>query len=138
MSFSIYVTIPHEDIPVPEDPGELNAWVAKNKNYLLFSEPLGGDYIVHKYWSSIANEIGLPIITAIYKAGISISDTEELDKLEKELCDLEKYWKTHKLEEPEIISSMREPLSNHLEERIGYLRKAIMIAKDKNAILGIS
>jgi hypothetical protein len=46
MSFGIYVMIPHKDIPVPEDPGELNAWVSKNKRYILFNEPLVADHIV--------------------------------------------------------------------------------------------
>jgi hypothetical protein len=61
-----------------------------------------------------------------------------LDELEKELSVLEKYWKTHKLDEEEISFNMHEPISNHLEERIGYLKKAIIIARDKKAILGIT
>jgi len=83
MSFHIYVTIPHEEIPVPDDPGTLTEWIEESNKYSLFSQPLGADDTVYKNWSDFAFLIGLPIITDITSVGF-------LFKTPKNWIDLKK------------------------------------------------
>ena len=138
MSFRVYVNIPHEDIPVPDDPSKLDAWLEEHGKFSIYDEPLGADSTVYKFWSSIADQVGLPMIASIYNQGLSIKDPEELDRLERELNELESYWKSHHLEDPNPKSGIRDCLEEHLWERMGYFRQAIKIAREHKAILGVS
>ena len=138
MSFRVYITIPHEEIPPPSDPSKFDAWLEECNKFSLYDAPLGADGTVYDFWSSIARQLGLPLITSIYEHGLKIESTEELNRLEEELNALENYWKSHHLEDPDPKSAIRDFLEEHLQERMEYFRTAVKLAKEHRAILSVS
>lgn len=137
MSFSISVSLPHDEVPMPADSDEMNAWLAENNNYVLFEGPLGGDHTIYHFWSSIATELALPIIASIYNHGLQVERPEVLILLERELDELEFYWNTHDLVDPSPVSAIRNGVKERLTERMNYFRGAIKIAREHRAVLTV-
>lgn len=138
MSFVISVHAPHPEIPLPDDPEEFDAWLDECNKYLLYEQPLGADSTVGCYWSCIAQTLGLPLVTAIYNHGLDLEGPAALLELERELDQLEHYWHTHELADPEPLSAIRHELREHLQERMSFLREAIQVARTQSANLSVS
>jgi hypothetical protein len=138
MSFRIHVRLPHTPIPMPDDPALLDQWLEANNKYVLFSEPLGADGTVYRYWSLIASQLGLPLLSSVYQRGLFLKSAEELARLERELDQLEGYWTTQVLEEVDPKSGLRGQLKEHLQERMGNMRTAITVARQHTAELSVS
>lgn len=41
MSFSISVSLPHDEIPMPDDLLQLDAWLDECNKFVLYQQPLG-------------------------------------------------------------------------------------------------
>jgi hypothetical protein len=117
--------------------GALHAHIQRENNK-LYEAPLGPDGIVYEFWSSIARQLGLTMLTRMYKSGLRLKHPLRLAQLEKEMARLEEYWNTHELEnyDPEIIG--RQELRQHLKERMSYLREAVDVARWYRAVLTVS
>jgi len=105
----------------------------------LYSEFLSGDSTVYQFWSLIASKLGLPLLTSVYDYGLKLETAGQLEELEHELNVLEAYWDSHSDElhvppDSGIHGQERE----NLAEGAGVLRKAIQIAREEGATLGIS
>jgi hypothetical protein len=135
MSFSISVSLPHNEVPMPADPDEMDVWLIENNKYVLFEESLGGDHAVYHFWSGIATTLALPMIASIYSHGLQVERPELLILLERELDELEVYWNTHDLVDPSPVSAIRNDVKEHLTERMNYFREAIKIAREHRAVL---
>jgi hypothetical protein len=141
MSFRVYVKLPTSEPflqQLPPDQADWDRWFAAWDALSLYDEPLGGDHTVYHFWSGIAHEIGLSLITTIYQNGLEISNSEELAEFEHELDRLEEYWNTHELRDTAPKSAVAGHLREHLQERMGYCRTAIQVAREQGGVLGIS
>ena len=130
MSFRISVTIPHQPIPVPEDPSQLDAWLDAENRFCLYSEPLGADGAIYEYWSMPASKLGLPMLTAIYRNGLEIQTPHELDLFEAELKQLQAAWISY-------LRALPDFEKENLLERMSFAHEAIRVARDNQAILTI-
>lgn len=138
MSFSISVSLPHDKIPMPNDLLQLDAWLDECNKFVLYQQPLGSGHAIFNFWSLIARELQLPLISSIYDNGLSLASPDELNQLTNELNQLENYWNSHKLEETEEKSASCDNLKEDLAERMQYLRTAIVVARENKAVLTIS
>src|SRR4051812_12447157 len=102
MSFQISVYTPHHPIPVPEDASQLDAWLDAENQFCPYSEPLGADGTIYKYWSMPASKLGLPMLTAIYNHGLEIQTPQELALFEAELEQLQSAWRSYLRELPDL------------------------------------
>ncbi len=41
MSFRVAVSTPHDEIPMPDDPSQLDVWLEACNTFVLYSMPLG-------------------------------------------------------------------------------------------------
>ncbi len=134
----------------PEDvnSSEFEQWELRCLARTLYDNPLGSDHTIRRYWSSPAEQLGLPLIAAIYNAGLRVGGADLL-RLEEELNRLERQWATMDFsgEQKDRGSAPYEDGSieakeitdlDHLRERSGYLREAIRIARASDGIVGIS
>lgn len=138
MSFSISVSLPHDEIPMPDDLLQLDAWLDECNKFVLYQQPLGGGHAVFNFWSLIASELQLPLISSIYNDGLSLASPDELNQLTNELNQLENHWNSHKLEETKEKSASRYNLKEDLADRMQYVRTAIVVAQENKAVLTVS
>ena len=140
MSYSISVhRVEDEPPPVPFQAGwrAFDAWMEEMRKISTYW-PLGGDHAVYRFWSSIACELGLPMLTGLYNNGLVAETYEQLSQLEQELDALQTYWDTHELREPDPRSGIHGREREYLNEHMGYLRQAIEQAKATGAKLTVS
>lgn len=119
---------PTEDVYSPE----FDRWMAECGSRSLYDAPLGSETAVHEYWSAPAALLKLPLLASIYEQGFyegSIWSGEQLDQLDEETRALEQYWRS--------LPPGSIPLA-HLEERAGFLRRAMQIAKENDAAIIIT
>ncbi len=135
MSFSVSVKIPHDSQPEPNDPDELDRWLAEEEKYVIYDKPVAADGMMSDYWCKPAFKMGLQIIPKIYGEGFESSDAQELDQLLVELEIMEKYWQTNMDNNEWIQGGM---FVKELLERSYNVRQAIQLARTKSAILIIS
>ncbi len=146
MSFSISVHRVEDEpspVPVPDSQDDEAGWQAFNawmEGMWKISTywPLGGDHTVYTFWSSTAAELDLPLLTALYNEGLTAQGPEQLSQLEWELDALQGYWDTHELCDPDPRSGLHGREREELQERMGYLREAISVARETGGVLGIS
>ena len=87
-------------------------------------------------------ERGLPLITSIYQDGLEV-DGDDLDRLEAELGQLEKYWDEFVDPETTVMTMLGKhvlqvPLLVHLSNRGDGVRTAIRVARTCDGYLTIS
>lgn len=134
MSFDITVKpLDGLELEMPEDDSLLDEWIEQSQKTWLYDNFLGGDGTVFEYWYAPAKRLGLPLLTKIYHEGLSISATEGLEQLSKELHTLEAHWHTLKL--PEWPPDFKE---SYLLERMGVFREAIQVALEQRGCLIVS
>ncbi len=121
---------------------DFDAWMELADTLCLFHAPFGADGTVHEYWSTPAIHRELPLITSIYQDGLQV-DGDDLDRLESELSELERYW--DECVDPEIMvtttlgrHALQVPLLVHLSNRADSLRAAIRVARTCDGYLTIS
>jgi hypothetical protein len=151
MSFWISVRRPEDEDKIPPldaipyvdvvDASEwwaaFNKWEEQAKEAYLYWEPLGAGGTVYRFWSTIASQLGLPMLTSLYQHGLHLETLNQLAQLEHELDDLQTYWDTHELRD-EPTSGIYGQEKEHLRERMGYLREAVQIARETGARLTVS
>jgi hypothetical protein len=153
MAFHISVYRKSDDelfVNPPEDVNslEFEQWEARCLARTLYDNPLGSDDTVYHYWSTLAEHLGLPLISEIYTSGLRLYGAD-LSRLEKELDRLERHWETLDMRnEPGVLDSTlseegriktnKVAFLDHLRERIGYLREAIRIAKASDGVVCVS
>ena len=138
MSFRVYVYRPHKSQPLPDDSEQWDDGIKAEEQYTLYNEPLGADGTIYHYWHLIAHQLSLPLIASIYNQGLKLEDEAGFTALDLELQQLEIYWNTQPLETPRPPSAIADHVEEHLRERMGYLRKALNLARSEKAVLGIS
>jgi hypothetical protein len=153
MAFSITVHRRSDDSLFQAPPGdvfseEFDRWFKDCQARWLYENPLGADGTVFEWWHVPAQEIGFPLVGAIYNNGIRVAGAD-LNRLIRELEMLERFWDRANFSEAGSLNhhityadgSQEErlvPLRDHLQERLGYLREAIHIAQECDGIVGIS
>jgi hypothetical protein len=151
MSFWISVFHPEDTSKIPPPDMIPNAGDANNVDWIpafteweeqfrkahLYYEPLGGDYSIGVFWWEIASQLGLPMLTSLYRNGLQLETSAELQQLEHELNALQTYWDSHDLRtEPTVGFHGYE--RQHLQEQMDHVREAIRIAIREGAVLSIS
>ncbi len=140
MSFDVSVYLP-EHISlikhVPKEPDDVDQWIESCTKLRLHGAPLGSGSIIYDYWSTIGQRLRLPLIASIYNEGLEITHFET-EQLETEVEQLEQYWREHFLENVEKYGRTQAEIKRDLFERIGDLKEAIRIVKERKAVLIIS
>jgi hypothetical protein len=114
----------------------------------LYHKPLGADDTIFGYWHLPACDLGLPLVAQIYHEGIEVHG-EQLDKLSEELQTLNAHWLTtgagKASQIPHNVADARGSVSlgyvwvsDHLQERLGFVREAIRIARESAGVIEIS
>jgi hypothetical protein len=112
-------------------------WFEQAQKAYLYWQPLGGDGIIYTFWSTIASQLWLTMLTALYQGGFSLRTPVELAQLERELNVLEAYWESHYFG-AEPTSDVNSHEKERLREGMSCLREAIRIARDTGAKLSVS
>ena len=106
----------------------------------VYTNPLGAGHIVHQFWHAPAAELGLPLLGSLYNEGVTATGAE-LSQLESELSTLEARWAELQLDlEPPLHWTAGEQsgtiaMRTHLQQRAGYLKEAIQIARKEDGVL---
>ncbi len=136
------------DSPESSDPSSLDKWLAKCVVGEVYSNPLGAQDIVYRWWYLPAQRLSLALLGSVYPDGLDVFDSD-LDLLASELDALERYWLASGLEaEPPLMwmafhedGSRTEghiSLKDHLQERAGYMREAIDAARGQAGVVSIA
>jgi hypothetical protein len=148
MAFSVSVTKRHIPKEFPSDGTQVDAWLAEEDKYLLYANAFGADSTVYDYWSLIAQQLNLRLLQSIYDNGLFIETKDDLLHLESELEIIKQYWENNFLhsdiqfyEVTDLDGKRTErelSLIEHLRQRYNYLKEAISIAIEHDALLDIS
>ncbi len=138
MSFSVYVTTPHEQTPPPEDDIQHQEWLEIEKKFCLYDEPIDGDSSFYEHWHVFAAELKLQYLRQVYKNGLKIQTETEFQALEDEVFLLMKHWRNQLSRKILQSQSPNTYLLSHLYERASLLLIGINIARNESAILSIS
>ena len=135
MSFQIFVIIPQAAIPMPSNSHTWEKWARESSKVILFEETLGSDATVYTYWSSLAEQLGLPLLASVYTRGLHLDAIQDFHTLATELDILESYWQVHLLDEQAGQDAEAIDLLETLKGRLSHFRRAIQLASEKRAIL---
>ena len=133
-----------EDVASPE----WDAWFEMCKKLTLYENPLGADYTVHEFWHLPAVKFGQPLLKQIYNNGLEVLPSQ-LPSFEKEISSLEKYWGSYNFPDNSFLTGItihengseshpKVHISQHLLERLGYLKEAINCAKEFHGVISIT
>ncbi len=119
--------------------------VRKKDNVYVYDKPLGSSKSVYLRWYVPAHRLGLrlvKLIGAVYDYDNAFEATgAELDELRHELTMLEAFWDKKFIRSGPIsyrtVDIDMVWLREESDQRIGYLREAIKIAKECDGILRI-
>ena len=125
MSFSVSVRDKFEDMPLPDDPDEIDAWMEKRNEQEIYDAPVASDGIFFEFWHLPAVKLKLELLSSIYQDGLMVKSSEELNKLDEEIDDLTKYWN-------ENVSNIS---NTNLIERANNVKRAIRLAREDNKYL---
>ena len=53
------MSLPHDEIPMPDDPIQLDAWLDECNKFVLYQQPLGSGHAIYTFWSLIASKIAI-------------------------------------------------------------------------------
>jgi len=117
---------------MPEDDSLIDEWLEQIQKTWLYDNPLGAVGTVGEYWCTPAKRLGLFLLAKISDEGLSVSTSEELEQLSKELDTLETHW--HTLTLPEWPPNF---LESRLLERMEFFREAIQVALERKGLLSV-
>lgn len=123
-------------------------WIKDCQDRWVYENPLGADGTVFEHWHVPAHKLGLLLIGSIYHHGIR-AEGSQLAELSRELVQLEAFWDqtdfstARPLTCTTLLPGGAEevvliPLREHLQQRLGYLREAIRMAKECDGVVVIS
>jgi hypothetical protein len=151
---AFHITVRRLAGPLPPDPPDsadraaLDKWLAQCAVGELYSNPLGADDTVYRWWFLPSQRLSLPLLSRVYPNGLEISDGD-LDQLAVELDVLEREWLNSGLKSERPLNWIavghdgcrikgQITLADHLRERAGYLRQAIDAARTQAGVVSIA
>ena len=138
MTYQVTVTRPLMQKSLSKESSETSSSVDDEENSALYSRHFDSDGMVHALWAEPAAELDLPLITKMWQSGLRIEKQSELEALACEVDKIERYWKENPPvshdPKPNIVT---HALMEHFQQRMAYLREAISIAQQHQAVLTI-
>lgn len=122
-------------------------WMAECQARWVYDNPLGGDDEVFNLWHVPAHELGLPLLSSVYREGLR-AEGQQLRELSRELDALESFWAVTDFTHADPVNySIRHPDGtlearqvsriDHLHKRLSYLREAICLAEECDGVVCI-